>query len=78
MNLTTDELVNGAGLRFCGHVEEVLQRVECRHGWGSQKLGNSTDKRHEGRGTGKVKPISIVEMGLFGVPSFKRKRKVFI
>lgn len=32
MNLTTDELVNGAGLRFCGHVEEVLQRVECRHG----------------------------------------------
>ena len=32
MNLTTDELVNGAGLRFCGHVEEDLERVECRHG----------------------------------------------
>lgn len=29
MNLTTDELVNGAGLRFCDHVEENLERVEC-------------------------------------------------
>lgn len=29
MNLTTDELVNGAGLRFYGHIEENLERVEC-------------------------------------------------
>lgn len=50
MNPTADELVNGAGLRFCCHVEENLERVECRHG-AQRSLGISQIKnmREEGQ-----------------------------